>query len=50
MIPLSSMLLMHVLGKMTPTATVYRSPFAMREGLMEAVWQHLCVGSSDQMN
>ena len=50
MIPLSSMLLMHVLGKMTPTATVYRSPFAMREGLMEAVWQHLCTGSSDQTN
>ena len=50
MIPLSSMLLMHVLGKMIPTATVYRSPFAMREGLMEAVWQHLCTGSSDQTN
>ena len=50
MIPLSSMLLMHVLGKMTPTATVYRSPFAMREGLMEAVWQHLCTGSGDQTN
>jgi exopolyphosphatase/guanosine-5'-triphosphate,3'-diphosphate pyrophosphatase len=50
MIPLSSMLLMHVLGKMDPTATVYRSPFAMREGLMEAVWQHLCTGSSDQTN
>ena len=50
MIPLSSMLLMHVLGKMEPSATVYRSPFAMREGLMEAVWQHLCTGSSDQTN
>ena len=50
MIPLSSMLLMHVMGKMPPTATVYRSPFAMREGLMEAVWQHLCTGSSDQTN
>ena len=50
MIPLSSMLLMHVLGNMASTATVYRSPFAMREGLMEAVWQHLCTGSSDQMN
>lgn len=50
MIPLSSMLLMHVLGKMDPTATVYRSPFAMREGLMEAVWQHLCTGASDQTN
>ncbi len=50
MIPLSSMLLMHVLGKIGPTATVYRSPFAMREGLMEDVWQHLCTGASDQTN
>ena len=50
MIPLSSMLLMHVMEKMDPTATVYRSPFAMREGLMEAVWQHLCTGASDQTN
>ena len=50
MIPLSSMLLMHVLGKIGRTATVYRSPFAMREGLMEDVWQHLCTGASDQTN
>ena len=48
MIPLSSMLVMHVLSKMEASATVYRSPFAMREGLMDEVWQHLCKVSGDQ--
>lgn len=50
MIPLSSMLLMHVLRIMEASATVYRSPFAMREGFMDAVWQHLCNGPNDQTN
>lgn len=44
MIPLSSMLLQYVLNKMGSGVEVFRSPFAMREGLMEAVWQHLCNG------
>lgn len=47
MIPLSSMLLDYVLNMMGNGVQVYRSPFAMREGLMEAVWQHLCNGPTD---
>lgn len=42
MIPLSSMLVQYALRAMGEGVPVYRSPFAMREGLMEAVWQHLC--------
>ena len=42
MIPLSSMLLHFVLEKMDGSTEIYRSPYAMREGLMDAVWQHLC--------
>lgn len=46
MIPLSSMLVQFVLGKMDAATEVFRSPYAMREGLMDAVWQHLCTGTT----
>lgn len=35
MIPLSSMLVQYVFSLMPPEASVYRSPFAMREGLLD---------------
>ena len=36
MIPLSSMLVQHVFSMMPPNARVYRSPFAMREGILDS--------------
>ena len=42
MIPLSSMLVNHVWGLFPAQARLIRSPFAMREGIMNEIWQHLC--------
>lgn len=49
MIPLSSMLVQFVLGKMDASTEVLRSPYAMREGLMDAVWQHLCTSTATDL-
>lgn len=42
LIPLSSMLLQHVLNDLPHAARVLRSPYALREGVMHGIWQHLC--------
>ena len=42
LIPLSSMLLQHVLNELPPVVQVLRSPYALREGAMHGIWQHLC--------
>ena len=42
MIPLSSMLVNHIWRLLPADARLIRSPFAMREGVMNEIWQHLC--------
>ncbi|MFZ8836915.1 MAG: hypothetical protein ACO3MV_06220 [Flavobacteriales bacterium] len=42
LIPLSSMLVQWVLGIMPDDSKAFRSPYAMREGIMNSFWQHLC--------
>lgn len=42
LIPLSSMLVQHVVRNLPSDAEILRSPYALREGVMQTIWQHLC--------